>query len=670
MAKSRLNTVPLRDRRRPLALEVLEDRSLLSAQLILNGPQTLTPYANVNASNSPGVYQSEMTVAINPQNPLNVVGFSHHRNGISFNEISVYYSIDGGTSWTLTLIGGTGAVNSDGLGSSTNYTRFDPTVKFDANGNLFIAYCAYASGNSTRLVVAKSTNGGASFPNSDFRIIDSQPGYGGVDKVYLGTGQAGPSTTQQAVYVAYERALTGTPIMVAGSNDSGTTWTAPVTIDSYGGGSFYAGPAVGPNGELYVVWQSTGDSRIKFRAKPDGLWGGGSWDATRTVRILTDAMTQTSIPPQSRRGIYNTPVIDVDRSGGIHQGRIYVTFVDRIADFNTDVFLAYSDNGGVNWLPLGLTGNVESLDTSEFHSWVAVDQSSGSVSVLYKTNDGNPDPMTSTTRVASSFDGGATFPSKADIASQRSNAYFSTYAGEFLDYTGFDVHQGTMHGFWSDNRGATPGTYTADLEAYSAKAAFVSTTNGNRLVVNGDDGGATNDTIVLRKSAANADYLEVVVNGAIQYAGLIQSVNQIELNGQAGNNAIVVQNAFSGIDITVNGGTTGRNLMIAGASAATLIGGAGEDILIGGTTSWDNNAGAIAAIMAEWSRTDLSYRQRMVHIVRGGGYNGTFVLNPNTVDGNGQANLLYGYSGRDLFFFDPYDVNDLDGSIGEGSFPI
>jgi hypothetical protein len=271
--------------------------------------------------------------------------------------------------------------------------------------------------------------------------------------------------------------------------------------------------------------------------------------------------------------------------------------------------------------------------------------------------------------VASSFDGGATFPSKADLASQRSRAFSASYVGEFLDYTGFDVHNGTMHGFWADNRGATPGTYMGDLEAYTAKAAFVSTTGGNKLVVNGDDAGVADDRIFLRRSAADAAYLEVLVNGQIQYAGLIQSINDIEINGLDGNNAVVIQSDFTGINITVNGGTTGRNLMIAGASAATLIGGSGEDFLVGGTSVWDTNSAAIDAIMAEWTRNDLSHRQRLVHIMRGGGLNGSYVLNPFTVTSNSKANLMYGYGGRDVFFLDSEDVSDID-PTGEWSMSI
>src|SRR5262249_10821228 len=147
------------------------------------------------------------------------------------------------STWGKTLIGGTGSVNSDGLGSNPNNVRFDPTIKFDANGNLFVGYGAYiASAGTTRLIVGKSTDGGASFANSDFRTIDTASGYGGVDKYYLGVGPAGPGTTDQAVYIAYDRP--GGPVYVSGSNNGGATFTTPAVVPSTGP-NLYAGPAVG-----------------------------------------------------------------------------------------------------------------------------------------------------------------------------------------------------------------------------------------------------------------------------------------------------------------------------------------------------------------------------------------------------------------------------------------
>src|SRR5262249_37003495 len=98
--------------------------------------------------------------------------------------------------------------------------------------------------------------------------------------------------------------------------------------------------------------------------------------------------------------------------------------------------------------------------------------------------------------------------------------------------------------------------------------------------------------------------------------------------------------------------------LIGGAGQATLQAGVGDDILIGGTTDYDNNAAALAAILAEWSRTDIDYATRIAHLTgsMSGGLNGSYVLNSNTVRGNRQADNLYGGTGMDWFMTGTTDV--------------
>jgi hypothetical protein len=91
--------------------------------LLLNGPQTLVPFTNVSVGNSPLMTESEMTIAINPTNPLNVAGFAH--NVSNLNQIQVFSTTDGGTTWSRTIISNVGSVNNDGQGAGT---RFDPTI--------------------------------------------------------------------------------------------------------------------------------------------------------------------------------------------------------------------------------------------------------------------------------------------------------------------------------------------------------------------------------------------------------------------------------------------------------------------------------------------------------------------------------------------------------------
>src|SRR5688500_2288439 len=93
-----------------LGFETLEDRALLSVSLSLNGPQTIVPSATLNVSTDVANAQSEMSLVINPTNPLNVVGFSHRlENPIT---VEVYVSFDGGLNFSVSEID----TANDGLG--------------------------------------------------------------------------------------------------------------------------------------------------------------------------------------------------------------------------------------------------------------------------------------------------------------------------------------------------------------------------------------------------------------------------------------------------------------------------------------------------------------------------------------------------------------------------
>jgi len=107
-------------------------------------------------------------------------------------------------------------------------------------------------------------------------------------------------------------------------------------------------------------------------------------------------------------------------------------------------------------------------------------------------------------------------------------------------------------------------------------------------------------------------------------------------------------------------GGRGSDILIGGAGLSMLQAGSGGDILIGGTTTYDNNAAALAALLAEWSRTDISYATRIAHLTSGGGLNvttnGNVLLNSSTVHSNGLADSLHGGAGLDWYFAGVLDV--------------
>jgi hypothetical protein len=548
-------TRPRRGPRTPLRVEPLEGRTLPAARLTLSGVQTLLPGANVNVSRSTETNESELIVDINPADPLNVAGFVHNTRDL--NQIQVFASADGGLTWARRLITHSPSPGADGDGLGTG-RRFDPSLKFDAAGNLFVAYGVSSAGR-TRLVVARSTDGGASF--GQFTVVDDEPDLGvtGVDKWHLTTGPAGPGSDAQAVYVAYTLFSGFLPrVLVSGSRDGGLTFTAPAAIDdpppSFADVHF-AIPAVGADGGLNVAWVHSPSRRILLDRDPDGLWSDAGFGTDRVVRDLTRYLFRYPVPASPRRGIFTGPVLAVDRSGGPYHGRLYVAFADGFPTpaAETDIYLASSDDGGATWTAFapGARGNVEGTSGTDFLPWVAVDADTGGVSVAYYTTHRSPTGTEVVLRLAASTDGGATF-ARADLSDARSRAASADYVGEFLEYLGLAVRHGTAHGFWADNRGRNGALFAGDLDAYTASAATYNPANA--LAVTGDDGGPADDKIVLRYSPANPQFAEVWVNGRLQWAGLWASLGSITIDGGQGGDRVRVEDSFPGVTITVVGG--------------------------------------------------------------------------------------------------------------------
>jgi hypothetical protein len=117
------------------------------------------------------------------------------------------------------------------------------------------------------------------------------------------------------------------------------------------------------------------------------------------------------------------------------------------------------------------------------------------------------------------------------------------------------------------------------------------------------------------------------------------------LIGGGGSNVLV---GGAGMDVLTGG--NGRDILIGGANADALLGRGGEDIAITGSTVHDGDESALAAILAEWTRTDQTYEERVGHLRTGSGLNGSAVLTAATVTDDGATDIVSGGSGRDWLF--------------------
>jgi hypothetical protein len=134
-------------------------------------------------------------------------------------------------------------------------------------------------------------------------------------------------------------------------------------------------------------------------------------------------------------------------------------------------------------------------------------------------------------------------------------------------------------------------------------------------------------------------------------AGAVTGIQNVvgASGGAAGTYNLLIGNGGN----VLAGGTGRRNILVAGGSASTLLGGDNEDLLIGGTTIYDTEAGLTSwqAIAAYWAGAD-DYGTRADNLTAG---IGVPLLDATTVIGNGGGNTMIGNGELALIYTDGLD---------------
>ncbi len=206
------------------------------------------------------------------------------------------------------------------------------------------------------------------------------------------------------------------------------------------------------------------------------------------------------------------------------------------------------------------------------------------------------------------------------------------------------------------------------------------------LQIGGSDG---RDIIRIRQSTQYAGALKVIVHeldtGVVTIQDNITGVDRIIADGRGGNDHIKVRHSVGTLPTELYGGDgndwvrggqgddfisggdgydllaggNGRDFLVGGLGGDLVIGHNDDDILVGGVYSQDRDAAAVRAVLAEWTRTDLAYADRVANLTNGTGLNGGFVLNDTTVFDDNAFDILLGLRGLDWFHAnDSQDLTD------------
>jgi len=395
--------------------------------------------------------QSEPSIALSPIDANRmIVGV----NSVFYHPISsgkkqgFYYSTNGGSSWQ-----GTNALYSS-YGQNA-----DPSVAFGRLGNAFLCFIGSEPRFTGRVFVAKSPDGGISWPATATAL----PTTNNSDKCYMAVNvNPPPSNRTNHIYVVYQNGQ-DLRINFMSSTNGGSTFlpnqgkdvSGPVTSQN-------AVPVVAPNDNIYVVWNSKQQNvtvtDIRFNRSTDG-----GLTFLSTPKIVT-AVTQIGIqvgdrwvlkksPPQYPTGVR----VDSYPSMAVGpNGHIYVAWSDQRTappgSGTPDILLTKSTDEGENWLEPVRVNDIVNGD--QWSPWIHV-APDGIISVAFYDSRNDPNNLNTELYVARSTDGGASF-----VNHRISDTKFvpvpitwpDVAEGYMGDYIGLVSTAGKAFPVWMDNR--------------------------------------------------------------------------------------------------------------------------------------------------------------------------------------------------------------------------
>ena len=248
--------------------------------------------------------QNEMSVAINPVNPLNMVAGANDygcNEGYEDAWAGYYYTNDGGETWDSGCIPGyPGDISPEGQILAGYFSAGDPVLAVDSNGRFFYAGIAFSRSpiSPSDIFVAVSEDGGRTF--GDIEIV-SPPG-SGMAVVFQDKEWIHVDPFNDNVYIAwaqFENYLRSR-IMFARSTNGGANWELPYAISGwFDGQQQHQGTAIAVDGSGYVhvTWIDHASNHIVLKTSKDS---GDSFEGALTTAL--PILDIDPIPPRRPAG--------------------------------------------------------------------------------------------------------------------------------------------------------------------------------------------------------------------------------------------------------------------------------------------------------------------------------------------------------------------------------
>jgi hypothetical protein len=390
-------------------------------------------------------YVCEPSIAINPKNPQNIVAGAVLDN--------VYVTTDGGKQWQKIKL------------QSPLGVYGDPSLVADNKGNFFYFHLSdptqgtggYDSEKLDRIVVQESADGGMTWTPGEsigFNHPKDQ------DKQWPTVDPKGNLYLTWTEFDKYgdENPNCHSRILFSKSKN-GKKWSTPVDLSQTPGNCIDddntaegAVPAIAFDGKIFVVWAN--QQKIFFDRSYDG---GNRWLSNDLAIAEQPGGWDLKIPGHDRCN--GMPVLMANNSKTNLNGHLYVVWADqRNGENDTDIWFIRSSNGGDNWtLPLRV--NNDEKGKHQYLPWMAVDQTTGVIYILYYDRRSYDDLRTDV-YLAYSTDGGNTF-SNTLVSEKPFSPSETTFFGDYLNIA---AHRGIIAPIWTRMDNGETSVWTAVIK--------------------------------------------------------------------------------------------------------------------------------------------------------------------------------------------------------------
>ncbi len=387
----------------------------------------------------------QTSIAVNHKDPLNIVAASSLDN--------IYTTKDGGLTWKKTKVTSPSGVYGEPVLISTDKGTFyyfhlsDPTGEGLKNEK-----------SLDHIVCHESNDGGETWDEGS--IIGSNAPKD-QSKPWVSLDNKDNLVVTWTQFDKYNDADPNCQSLILMSTSSnGKKWSKPFQIsqtpgDCTNGDNTTMGalPAINEDGKkMFVAWANQG--KIFLDRSFDG---GNMWLSNDIAVTEQKGGWDLKVPGHDRCN--GLPILMIDKSKSPHKGSLYLAFSDqRKGETNTDVWFVRSMNFGDNWTDPMKMGK-DSLNRHQYLPWMTVDQTTGYIYIVYYDRSNYADNQTDV-YLAYSINGGLSF--KNSKISE--TPFTPTDTKSFTDYNNIYAHKGIITAIWTRMDDGKTSVWTAIIK--------------------------------------------------------------------------------------------------------------------------------------------------------------------------------------------------------------